>query len=100
MPPSKGINWTIISLGLSTGATLVYIGIATGSIKTEMASYKEQVAVQRQKDFAQDMLLFDHADRINTVEVEMKAVKEGRYNNIIQYLPNTPRVDSGAGSRK
>lgn len=75
----KGTNWTIVALAISTGITIWYTGRATGNIESEMATFRQQFERKNAKDEMQDMRILGHDIVLSSVQTDVAAIKEGRY---------------------
>lgn len=78
-PQQKGTNWTIVALAISTGITIWYTGRATGNIERSVANVERRLDERDAKDAMQDTRLLGHDIVLSSVQTDMAAIKEGRY---------------------
>jgi hypothetical protein len=91
-PPRVSTDWkTIIAVGLMIGGLWV-------SMNREMVEVQSGVdALKKQSDRIEaNSVTKDSVDAVVRAEIRQMKLDAEAYNNVIERLPNTPRIDSGA----
>ena len=89
----RSVNWTAVAgiaftslLNIAAGAYFA------GGINANVKNAIDRLDRREVKDETQDLRLNGLDNRMYGLERDVDALKEGRYNNTIQRLPNTPRI--------